>query len=78
MIYQGSKLKLRKYIAPVLQDCIDRHGVTEYVEPFVGGANMIDHIRCEKRYGSDRLKVEISPCNKKTVWLCVDAGDNEH
>lgn len=27
--------------------------------------------------GSDRLKVEISPCNKKTVWLWVDAGDNK-
>lgn len=53
MIYQGSKSKLRKFIAPVLQDCIDRHGVTEYIEPFVGGANMIDHIQCENRYGSD-------------------------
>lgn len=49
MIYQGSKAKLRKYIVPVLQDCIDRHGVTEYVEPFVVGANIIDHIRCEMR-----------------------------
>lgn len=53
MIYQGSKSKLRKFIAPVLQDCIDRHGVTEYIEPFVGGANMIDHIKCKNRYGSD-------------------------
>lgn len=53
MIYQGSKAKLRQYIVPVLQDCIDRHDITEYVEPFVGGANIIDHIRCEIREGFD-------------------------
>lgn len=53
MIYQGSKAKLRKYIVPFLQDCIDEHRITEYLEPFVGGANVIDHIRCADRYGSD-------------------------
>lgn len=53
MIYQGSKTKLRKYIIPILQGCIDRYGITEYVEPFVGGANVIDHINCKHRVGSD-------------------------
>lgn len=53
MIYQGSKAKLRKYIVPVLQDCIDKNGITEYVEPFVGGANIIDHIQCKYREGFD-------------------------
>lgn len=53
MIYQGSKAKLRKYIVPILQDCIDRHGATVYVEPFVGGANVIDHIQCQCREGVD-------------------------
>ena len=53
MIYQGSKARLRKYILPILQDCIDRNKAESYIEPFVGGANMIDHIRCKERIGSD-------------------------
>ena len=53
MIYQGNKAKLLKYILPVLQNCIAEHGITEYIEPFVGGANVIDHIKCAYKYGSD-------------------------
>lgn len=53
MIFQGSKAKLREYIVPILQGCIDEHGITEYVEPFVGGANIIDHIKCKYREGFD-------------------------
>lgn len=53
MVYQGSKAKLRKYILPILQKCIDENHIDFYIEPFVGGANMIDHIRCKNRIGSD-------------------------
>ena len=51
MIYQGSKARLRKYIIPILQECIDKNNVS--IEPFVGGANVIDHIKCRYRKGSD-------------------------
>lgn len=44
---------MRPYLLPIIQECIDRNGVEVYIEPFVGGANMIDHIRCRKRIGSD-------------------------
>lgn len=53
MIYQGSKARLRKFILPILQKCIDDNKVDTYIEPFVGGANIIDHIACHKRIGSD-------------------------
>ncbi len=53
MVYQGSKARIRKYIIPILQDCINKHHITEYIEPFVGGANVIDHIQCECKKGFD-------------------------
>lgn len=56
MVYQGSKAKIRKHILPILQKCIDENHIDTYIEPFVGGANMIDHIRCKTKIGSDNNK----------------------
>lgn len=53
MIYQGSKSRLKKYILPIIQNYIDTYGITKYIEPFVGGANLIDGVQCENRIGSD-------------------------
>lgn len=53
MKYMGSKSRIAKYIVPILQECIDSNNVTTYIEPFVGGANIIDKIRCQERIGSD-------------------------
>jgi len=53
MKYIGSKAKISKYIAPILQDCIDSKGVERYYEPFLGGANMMDKISAPKRIGND-------------------------
>ena len=53
MVYQGSKNRLTKYIIPIIQKEIDKHNITTYIEPFVGGANVIDKIRCENKIGSD-------------------------
>ena len=44
MIYQGSKARLIKDILPYIQNCIDSNKVNLYIEPFVGGANVIQHI----------------------------------
>ena len=54
MIYQGSKERLSKYILPFIHECIDDNGIDVYVEPFVGGANMIDKVKCHYRIGIDR------------------------
>ena len=48
----GSKARLVKYIAPIIQSYITPDTVG-YLEPFVGGANMIQHIKHDRRFGSD-------------------------
>ena len=53
MKYMGSKSRIAKYIVPILQECIDSNNVATYIEPFVGGANIIDKISCQERIGSD-------------------------
>ena len=56
MIYQGSKARLIKDILPYIQNCIDSNKVNLYIEPFVGGANVIQHItRRVTNYGKDNL-----------------------
>jgi len=52
MWYVGSKNKLSKELAPIIQSYITRD-TKGYLEPFVGGANMIDKIQCKKRIGCD-------------------------
>lgn len=49
----GSKNRIAKYIVPIIQKCIDDNNITEYYEPFVGGANIIDKINCLHRIGND-------------------------
>ena len=50
MKYVGSKARLSKQLAPIIQSYID--GMVDkcngYWEPFVGGANMIDKITKDK------------------------------
>lgn len=63
MKYAGSKAKIAKYIIPIIQKCIDDNNLTVYMEPFVGGANVIDKVRCQSRYGSDKNKYLIALFN---------------
>ena len=52
MIYMGSKKRLSKELVPIIQNYITENTVG-YIEPFVGGANVIDKIKCDNRYGFD-------------------------
>ena len=52
MIYMGSKNRLAKHIAPIIQSYVTPF-TKGYLEPFVGGANMIDKIQCHKKIGCD-------------------------
>ena len=54
MIYQGSKAKYANEIVPILQNIIDQKNIKLYIEPFVGGANIIDKIKCEQKIGLDK------------------------
>lgn len=51
MNYMGSKNRLAKYLIPIIQPFVDKSDA--YYEPFVGGANLIDKIKHDKKYGSD-------------------------
>lgn len=49
----GSKSRITKDIVPIIQKAIDDNNINIYIEPFVGGANVIDKIKCRKRIGND-------------------------
>ena len=54
MKYMGSKRRIAKHILPIMLEAARFEGVTTWVEPFVGGANMIDKVPPTfKRIGSD-------------------------
>jgi len=53
MKYIGSKNKIAKDIVPIIQKYIDDSRTEIYIEPFVGGFNVIDKIKCKYRYASD-------------------------
>lgn len=52
MRYVGSKNRISKELAPIIQSYITDETVA-YIEPFVGGANMIDKIKHHNKIGSD-------------------------
>lgn len=60
MKYMGSKSRIAKYIVPIIQKCIDDNGLEYYIEPFVGGANVIDKIICKNKSGSDKNEYLIA------------------
>lgn len=68
MRYIGSKNKISKHIAPIIQKSIDDNNIDIYYEPFVGGANMIDKIYCKTRIGNDIHKELIS------MWQEIQGG----
>ena len=44
MKYMGSKNRIAKHILPIMLKEAEKHGITRWVEPFVGGGNMIDKV----------------------------------
>ena len=51
--YVGSKSRIAKHIVPIIQLYIDQSNASFYLEPFVGGANVIDKISCKRKIGYD-------------------------
>ena len=56
----GSKSRIAKYIVPIIQQYIDDNNIKRYIEPFVGGGNVIDKIKCLEKIGSDKNKYLIA------------------
>lgn len=53
MKYMGSKSRIKKYIVPILQKLIDENNIEMYIEPFCGGCNIIDTIKCKTKIAND-------------------------
>lgn len=70
MKYVGSKARISKFVAPILQDVIDKNGIETYVEPFVGGGNLIEKISCKNRIGYDNNYYLIE------FWKAIQGGWN--
>lgn len=49
----GSKSRIAKHIVPIIQRYIDENSIECYIEPFCGGLNVIDKIKCEYKIASD-------------------------
>lgn len=64
MKYMGSKSRISKQIVPIIQEYIDLNNIKTYIEPFVGGANVIDKIDCNRKYGTDYNKYLIALLNR--------------
>lgn len=58
MKYVGSKSAIARYIVPFIQDALV--GAKWYVEPFVGGANMMSNIKHPYRIGADSNRFVIA------------------
>lgn len=65
----GSKNRIAKHLLPIMVEAADSAGITTWVEPFVGGGNMIDKVPERfKRIGYD--------FNEHTVLAMIDIRDN--
>ena len=80
MKYMGSKNRLSKELAPIIQKYIDDNNCNKYLEPFVGGANMIDKIKCKHRFGSDTHKYLIAflKALSNTPFIILETFSSEY
>lgn len=56
MVYMGSKRLYAKYICPILQKTIDENNVENFYDVCVGGAHIIENIKCKNKIGIDLNK----------------------
>lgn len=69
MKYMGSKNRIAKHLLPIMLAECEKHSITKWVEPFVGGANMIDKVPDTfERVGYD--------LNDHAIYALIDIRDN--
>ena len=69
MKYMGSKNRIAKHLLPIMLAECEKHSITKWVEPFVGGANMIDKVPdAFERVGYD--------LNDHCIHALIDIRDN--
>lgn len=71
MKYMGSKNRIAKHLLPIMLEEANKHGITKWVEPFVGGANMIDKVPDSfERIGYDYNEYLIAMFNSlQNGWI---------
>lgn len=78
MVYKGSKNRIAKHIIPILQQSINDMGTGKYIEPFVGGANIIDKITADYKVGCDYNKYLIALLQKSQIGkIDIDTFDEK-
>lgn len=69
MKYMGSKNRIAKHLLPIMLAECEKHSIAKWVEPFVGGANMIDKVPDTfERIGYD--------LNDHVIHALIDIRDN--
>lgn len=68
MKYMGSKNRIAKHLLPIMLAEMEKHGITKWVEPFVGGANMIDKV--PSRY--ERIGYDL---NDHAIFAAIGVRD---
>ena len=53
MKFFGSKSRIAKDIVPIIQRYINDNDIHYYLEPFAGGCNCIDKIKCDRKFAYD-------------------------
>lgn len=66
--YIGSKADIADQILPFIHSYIFTNDIDTYIEPFVGGANIIDKVQANKRIGYDINKYLIA------LWKHIQSG----
>ena len=66
----GSKARVAKEVSSIINGLICKNNVSHYIEPFVGGSNMIEHIQCKNKYGYDSNEYLIE------FWKQIQNGWN--
>lgn len=78
MKYMGSKQRLAKDISPIINTFIHKYNINTYIEPFVGGANMIEHIKCKNKIASDNNEYLIAMWNDlQSGWIPPETMSRE-
>lgn len=80
MRYLGSKARIKNEIIPIITKHLNGHN--EFIDAFVGGANLIDSVNYNKKVGLDVSKYPIAIWNKikdeGTEWIPQAFDDEEY
>ena len=68
MKYMGSKRRIAKDLCDIMNKIITKHNIKTYIEPFVGGANVIEFIKCDNKVGGDDNEYLIA------LWKSLQKG----